>query len=119
MKNYFKDIRNWYHVLIGFTFGYLISLVLFSNREKFPISWEYFNNLLYPIVGAILVGFASFMWEREQDKITPDVSDMRDVYVSGLSALLGGYMTMIFDSWFIAIPLVIISALLVIFKYKK
>jgi len=118
-KNYFKEIRNWYHFIVGVTAGYLITLVLFSNREKFPISWEYWNNALYPLAGGVFVAIASLLWEKRGDKIKPNSSDMRDVWFSSVSAVLGGYLSMIYASWYIAIPMTVLSAYLIIKHNKK
>jgi len=118
-KQYIKDIRNWYHVLIGFAVGYgLILLFGFNNRENFPLSWSDFRTLLAPIVGGILVGFASFLWEKQQDKVSPNSSDMRDVACSGISAFIGGLSAIIYGNIVVAIILLGISTV-VVFKHFK
>jgi hypothetical protein len=119
-KTYFKNLRNWYHPYVGIAIGYLISLVIFCNRNNFPLSLEYWNNYLYPIVGLILSMFIAFYGEKKQDEITSrSVSDMRDVYFTGLGGLFGGYITMLYANWYLAIALTISSIALIIFKHKK
>lgn len=119
-QQYIKNIRNWYHVIIGLSFGYTICLVLFSNRENFPISWFYWNNYaLPPIVSFILLGIGSFLWERKQDKIKENSSDMRDVYVSAISGLLGGYIAMTYANIWIAVITNIIAIYILLKHYKK
>lgn len=120
MKAYFKNIRNWYHPYVGNAIGYLFSILIFCNRVKFPLSYEYWNNYLYPFAGAILSMFIAFYGEKKQDEITgKSVSDMRDVYFTGVGGLLGGYLTMLLTSWFIAIVLSATAIILIIFKHKK
>ena len=120
MKNYFKDLRNWYHVLIGFTLGYCITLLFgFPNRENFPLSWEDFRTILAPIAGAILVGLGAFQWEKRQDKISEGSSDMRDVYVSMITAYLGGVVALFYANLITAIILTGISFVVFIRNYNK
>jgi hypothetical protein len=117
---YFKDKRNWYHVLVGIAIGYFLSVAFFSNRNYFPLSFEYFNNYLYPFLAAIgSMVFATF-WEKRQDKITgKSVSDIRDIFFTGFGGLLGGYITMVFASWRFATLLIMVAVILIIFKHKK
>jgi hypothetical protein len=120
MKTYFKNIRNWYHPYVGIAIGYLFSILIFRNRVKFPLSYEYWNNYLYPFAGAILSMFIAFYGEKKQDDIAgKSVSDMRDMYFTGIGGLLGGYLTMVLTSWTLVIVLSITSIMLIIFKHKK
>jgi hypothetical protein len=120
MNIYFKNIRNWYHPYVGNAIGYLFSIVIFCNRNNFPLSLEHWNNYLYPFAGAIVSMFVAFYGEKKQDDITGrSVSDMRDVYFTGVGGLLGGYLTMLFANWYLAIVLTISSIALIIFKHKK
>lgn len=119
-KAYFLSLRNWYHLVVGIAIGYLFSIIIFCNREYFPLSWEYWNNYLYPFVGAIASMFVAFYGEKVQDDATGrSVSDMRDVYFTGFGGLLGGYLTMLFANWFMAIVLSATAIILIIFKHKK
>lgn len=119
LKEYIKDKRNWYHSLIALTLGFDITLIFFSNRENFPISWEYWNNSFYPLVCGVIVGIISGLSEYRQDRVTANVSDMRDVYNGIIFATIGGYLTMIYANWYVAIALTIISAIIFIQHYKK
>jgi len=106
MKKYFSDIRNVLHSFIGLVLGYDLTLLFgFPNREEFPFDYRFF---LSPIVATIIVGFISFLWEKRQDTITPNVSDMRDVYNGMAFAYLGGLICLFAPSLIIAI---IISAI--------
>lgn len=119
LKQYFSDIRNYYHAFISLTLGYDITLAFFSNREKFPISWEYWNNSLYPIVGGVIVGIVSALWERRQDKIRNGASDVRDIYNGIIMAIVGGYISLFYGNLFIALTLTILSVLVIVKNYKK
>ncbi|WP_445453082.1 hypothetical protein [Flavobacterium sp. 25HG05S-40] len=119
-KTYIKDIRNWYHVLIGLAVGYDFSLLLFCNRQSFPLSLEHPTNYFYPFLGGVLVCVVSAGWEYAQDKMTrKDVSDSRDIFMGGFGAAIGGYITMLYASWYFAIPISIISSIVFFKHYKK
>tara|TARA_R110000868_G_scaffold234980_1_gene488675 strand:+ start:12 stop:374 length:363 start_codon:yes stop_codon:yes gene_type:complete len=120
MKNYFKDLRNWYHILISIALGYDITLLLgFPNRENFPLSLEDFRTILAPIVGAITIGFAAFQWEKRQDKIAIGSSDMRDVYISMIAAYIGGVVSLYFPNLITSIILTGIAFVVFMRNYKK
>lgn len=112
MKN-----RNNFHYIVGFTFGYLIGIV--TGMNKFPISLEYWNNLFTPILIGLLVSMCAFWWERWQERKLGGTFDKKDILRSGLGGVAGGFFSFIFVSWYIAIPLFILSTYLLIFKYKK
>jgi len=118
-QQYFKDIRNLYHFLVAFPIGYLICVVLFSNREEFPLSWEYWNNYGYPGAAFVFVGFFAFLWEKRQDKIADSTSDMRDVILSAVSAFLGGYLAMIYSNLWIGIGLTVLALIWAYLHFKK
>jgi len=106
MKKYFSDIRNVLHSFIGLVIGYDLTLLFgFPNREEFPFDYRI---ALMPIVGAILVWGLSFFWEKRQDTITPNVSDMKDVWNGFVFAYLGGLLCLFAPSLIVAI---IISAM--------
>jgi len=119
MKEYFKQSRNWYHVLIAFTLGYDLTFLFgFSNRENFPLSWEDFRTILAPIAATLLIGLGAFLWEKRQDKIVKNISDMRDVYVSMIAAYVGGVVVLFYPNLVVSIILTAIS-LVVFLKHHK
>lgn len=120
MKNYFKDIRNWFHVLIGISVGYVITLLFgFPNRENFPLSWNDLRTLLAPFVGAVIIFGVSFYWEKQQDIIRKGASDMRDVYVSAIVGYIGGFICLFVPSLIVAIILTVMSLVVLINSFKK
>jgi hypothetical protein len=117
---YFQNIRNWYHPIVGIAINYLLSILFFCNRVEFPLLPEYWWNYLYPIICSVPAFIAAFFGEKKQDDDTgTSVSDMRDVYFTGFPSLIGGYLSMYFVSWYLALSLIIISLLLIVFKHKK
>lgn len=119
-KTYFKDIRNWYHPVVGITINYVLSLLIFCNRVEFPLSLEYWWNYLYPFICSVPTFFLAFYGEKKQDEMTGrSVSDMRDVYFTGFPSLIGGYLSMILPSWYIAFFLITVTIILITFKHKK
>lgn len=120
MKEYFKQSRNWYHVLIAFTLGYDLTFLFgFSNRENFPLNWSDFRTILTPIVGALVVGYGAFKWEKRQDKIVKNISDMRDVYVSMVAAYVGGVVVLFYPNLVVSIILTGISLVVFLKHYKQ
>lgn len=120
MKKYFKDIRNWFHVFIGMSVGYTITLLFgFSNRQNFPLSWDDLRTLLAPIVGAVIIFGFSLLWEIRQNKINKGVFDIRDVYVSGIAGYIGGFICLFAPSLIVAIILIAISIILIVKDIKK
>jgi uncharacterized protein YacL len=114
MKKYFSDIRNILHSFIGLTLGYDITMLLgFTNRDNFPLD---FRNSLSALVGAIIVFWISFYWEKQQDKIKENVSDMRDVWNGFAFAYIGGLIALFLPSLLIAGVLLLISLILFIKK---
>lgn len=119
LKQYLRDIRNLFHVIVGISFGYALGFVMFGNRDKFPIEDGYYGNLLACLVVSIPIGIASFLWERHQDKITENSSDMRDVYVSMISGAVGGLLGMLWGNVFVSVIVCGISTVLIVKHYKK
>lgn len=117
MKTYFSDWRNWLHVLIGFTVGYCLTIFFgFPNRENFEFDWRLF---LTPLAGGILVAGGSLLWELRQDRITPNVSDMRDVATSGVFAYIGGLTALFYNNLITAVILTAISLVVIYNELKK
>lgn len=112
-------MRNLYHYIVGFTFAYIIFIVLGINTVNFPISLEYWNNAFTPLLGAIFVAIPAFFWERNQEIRFNAVFDINDIYRSAVGGLLGGFIAMIYSSWYIVIPMAVISSYLLIFKRNK
>lgn len=110
-------MRNAFHIIIGFTASYVI-FELFKFNE-FPLSWEYLNNFLTPLIGGFLVSIPAFFWEKRQEQKFNARFDVNDIYRSALGGVLGGATSMISFSWKLAIPLIILSIYLVIFKTNK
>jgi hypothetical protein len=120
MKNYFNDIRNWFHLLIGLSIGYAITLVIgFPNRENYPLSWSDLRTLLSPIVGAVIILGVSLLWEIRQNEINKGVFDIRDVYVSGIAGYIGGFICLFASSLIVAIILTAMSLVVLINSFKK
>jgi phosphotransferase system glucose/maltose/N-acetylglucosamine-specific IIC component len=120
MKEYFKQLRNWFHVEIGVNVGYILTFVFgFTNRENYPLTWNDFRTLLGPIAGAIAVVLAAAYWEYRQDKISAHTSDKRDIFTSGISAYIGGVISLFAFNWYVAIAMTILSAYLVVYKRDK
>ena len=119
MKNYFKNLRNWFHVIGGMILGYGITLLFgFQNRENFPLSWNDLRTLLAPIVGAILVAGLALKWETEQDKVTDNDSGTKDIIVSGISAYLGGVICLFAPNVYVAVILNTICLVLIYRDYQ-
>lgn len=110
-------MRNTFHLVIGFTIGY-ISLIIFGLNDV-PIDKEHLNNVLVIVLSGFVAGVIGYLWEYWQNKQFGAKSDMKDALRTALGGCIGGFVSLFFVSWFVVIPLVIISALLVIFKYKK
>jgi uncharacterized membrane protein len=120
MKKYFKDIRNILHSFIGLVLGYDITMLFgFTNRDNFPLSWGDLRTLLAPFVGAIIVWIISFYWEKEQDKIKKNVSDMRDVYNGFAFAYIGGLIALFIPSLLVAVVLSLLAFVLFLRSFKK
>ena len=120
MKKYFSDIRNVLHSFLGLVLGYDITMLFgFPNREKFPLSWDDLRTLLAPVVGAVIVGVASFLWEKRQDKIIKNISDMKDVLNGAVFAFVGGTIALFTPSLLIAFVLSGIALVLFFKNYKK
>jgi len=119
MKKYFNDLRNILHSFIGLVLGYDITILFgFTNRNNFPLSWDDMRTLLAPFVGAIIVFGISFLWEKQQDKIKVNASDIRDVYNGFVFAFIGGLIALFFSSLLMAAILSFFSLLLFFKNYK-
>ena len=123
MSNY-KDkkstetkIRNFFHVLIGFTIGYIFFEV--TGINDFPVNWEYYNNALSPLLGFVVAGSIGFLWERRQELKYGAEFDVKDILRTGFGGILGGIISFIFVSKILMAILLVISLVLVIRDLKK
>lgn len=114
-----KKIRNSFHVIVGFTIGYILFILLGINSVNFPIDMERINNVLTPFLGAILVAIPAFFWERHQERNFDATFDIDDICLSATGGFFGGLLAMFFVSWYVIIPMALLSAYLVIFKGNK
>lgn len=111
-----NKMRNFYHIVIGFAIGYLAFLAF--HLYDIPVSWEYWNNSLAPLLGGILAAIPAFLWERRQELKYYAKFDINDVYRTMIGGTLGSLACMLFANWILAGVLVIASILLVVFKEK-
>jgi hypothetical protein len=112
-------MRNFYHIVIGFTIAYLFFIVFGINTTNFPLSLEYWNNFLTPLLGGIIAMIPAFFWERWQEKKFNATFDYNDIWRTGLGGLFGGITAMFFFNLILIIALPIISVYLVTKHYKK
>jgi uncharacterized membrane protein YadS len=110
-------IRDIFHLVIGFTLAYIFFDVCKLN--EFPISWEYRNNALTPLLGFGLGYVAGFFWERRQEIKYGAKFDQKDILRTAVGGLLGGIVSFVFVSQTLMIALFIISAFLVIRDLRK
>jgi hypothetical protein len=119
MRKYFSDIRNILHSYLGLVIGYGLTILFgFPNRDNFPLSWGDLRTLLSPLVGAVIVWGLSFYWEKKQDEITKNVSDMRDVWNGFAFAFIGGLIALFFPS-LLVLGICSSIALILFLKYRK
>lgn len=120
MIKYFSDIRNILHSFIGLVLGYDITMLFgFPNRDNFPLSLNDLRTLLAPLVGAVIVWGISFYWEKEQDKIRANASDMRDVWNGFTFAYIGGLIALFIPSLLVAGVLSLLAFVLFLISFKK
>lgn len=112
-------MRNFYHIIIGFAIGYFAFLLFGINVKNFPLTAEYWNNFLTPLLGLIIAAIPAFFWERFQETKLGMRSDMNDVYRTGLGGFFGGLLAMFWINWILCIVMVCISIYLVVKHYKK
>ena len=112
-----NKIRDLFHVLIGFAISY--SFFILFGLNKFIISWEYWNNALTPLIGAILSGGVGWIWEYYQVKRYDAIGDLNDVIRTAFGGLIGGIFAFCLVSQTLIIILCIISIILIIKDIKK
>ena len=110
-------MRNFYHIVVGFAIGYLCFLAF--HLYDIPVSWEYWNNGLAPVLGAILAAIPAFFWERRQELRYHAKFDVYDIGRTAIGGFLGSLTCMLYANWIIAGVFTLISILLVVFKEKK
>lgn len=117
---YFKDKRNWYHALVATPISMMLMLYFgFNDREEYPLNWNDLRTLLAPTVTAIILGVFAKLWEKRQDKIRENSSDMRDVYFTMIASFVAGLLTLFWHNWHLIISLTLLSIYLIIYKNKK
>ena len=117
MKNLETHIRNGFHVLIGFTIGYIFFFV--TGICEYPINTEYWNNALSPLLGFVVAGSIGFLWERRQELKYNIKFDPKDILRTGFGGVLGGIFSFIFVSKILMLLLLVISAILVVRDFAK
>jgi hypothetical protein len=119
MKITDKNIRDSYHVIIGFAIGYFCLKLFGFNTTNFPLGLDYLNNYLFLVVPALCGGAIGFFWEKWQEEHRRIYSDMKDVIRTAVGGVLGGILEMFWGNWIFAIVMVVISIVIVIKHYKK
>ena len=112
-------MRNFYHIIIGFAIAYLAFIILGINLKEFPITIELFTNALTPLLGGVISAIPAFFWERWQERKFNAPFDLMDIFRTAIGGIIGGALAMFFVSWWLAIPMVLVSGYLVVFHYKK
>ncbi len=103
-------MRNFYHILIGFTIMYII-----GSLTDFSTFTDEGKLIGVPLASAIIGVVLGGAWEWLQAVIMKTFHDIKDVIRTGLGTLLGGLFSVIVpDNEYIAIPLVVISSLLIL-----
>ena len=122
MKKYLT-IRTLYHCLLGLDIGYILYLLGF-NLNNFPLTEGRWNNAFVFGINFLVGIFICWLWDRWQIKklkvqnANIKVDTIKQI-ITGFFAVLGGYLAMIYASWYVAIPLTVLSAYLVTKHYKK
>lgn len=114
-------MRNFYHILIGFTIMYIIgSLTNFSNFTDVG------KLIGVPIASAIVGVVVGFFWEWFQSYIMKSFFDMKDVIRTGLGSLLGGLYSIFIPDvvWFMILWssvsfILVVNDLIFMYKNKK
>jgi uncharacterized membrane protein YadS len=117
MKNIENIIRNSFHILIGFTIGYIFFFI--TKINTYPINKEFWHNSLSPLIAFVITAWIGFFWERRQEVKYGANFDIKDVLRSGLGGLLGGIFSFILVSKVLMLVLFIVSAILIIRDLKK
>jgi H+/Cl- antiporter ClcA len=119
MKEYFKDIRNYYHVILGITIAFDLFILFNINLSTFPINKEHLNNLGTLLLGGIFAGILAFFWEKRQEQKYNAPFDKRDVVLTMISGVLGGVLALLYPSYVLLTILTVLSVYLVTFHEKK
>lgn len=112
-------MRNFYHILIGFTIMYVI-----GSLTNFSTFTDGSKLIGVPFASAIVGIGVGFFWEWFQSYTMKTFFDMKDVIRTGLGSLLGGVLSIFVpDIVLLMIILSVASSLLVIndlvFMYKN
>ena len=125
-KNYFTQIlkiRTAYHAILGLDIGYICYLIGF-NLKNFPVTKGSETNIFFLGINFIAGFVICWLWDRWQIiKLKVQNADIKvdtiKQIITGVFAVLGGLLGMIYASWYVAIPLTVLSAYLVTKHYKK
>lgn len=122
MKQYLT-LRTLYHSELGLNIGYILYLIGF-NVNNFPLTDGRWNNAF--VLGInFIVGFGiCWFWDKWQIKKfhvqNADIKvDTIKGIITGVFAMLGGVLGFFHASWYVAIPMTVLSAYLVTKHYKK
>jgi hypothetical protein len=109
--------RNNLHIFIGACLGYALTMLFgFPNRDNFPND---FRLYLAPIASSIIVGIIAFFWERYQDTIRVNASDINDVWRTMIGCYFGGLFAMFYSNLLFASIGLFISFGIVLIDVRK
>jgi hypothetical protein len=108
--------RNNLHLIIGASLGYALTMLFgFPNRDNFPND---FRLYLTPIASCIIVGFIAFFWEKYQDTIRVNASDINDVWRTMFGCYFGGLLALFYSNLLVASLLLAVSIYLIVKELK-
>lgn len=122
MKKYLT-LRTAYHALLGIDIGYILCLLGF-NLKNFPLSEGRWTNIFVLGINLFAGIVICWLWDRWQIKKfnvqNADIkTDTIKQIITGVFAVVGGLIGMLYASWYVAIPLTVLSAYLVTNHCKK
>ena len=122
MKKYLTP-RTLYHCLLGLDIGYILCLMGF-NLKNFPLTEGRWNNAFVLGIDLLAGIVICWLWDKWQiQKFHVQNADIKvdtiKQIITGAFAVLGGLLGAIYASWYVAIPVTVLSAYLVTKHYKK
>ena len=99
------NLRDFYHILIGFTVMYIIgSLTDFSEYTQI-------SKVIGVTIASIVIGLSiGFFWEWVQSLINPENFDENDIVRTSIGTAIGGIASVLFpDATWLMITLSIVS----------